>query len=109
LGGSGRGLIDEGSGYLPEKIEETTKNNRISGVSVEIQTEHLPNTDLEIYLETRLLGGKIILKWILNSICRCDWINRWGLMVTTCTDNGDSVDFLKGRCLDQLSDDRGLK
>jgi hypothetical protein len=54
LEGRGHGLIEVLFQHLLEGLRKTTKNKpvRIAGVAAEIQTEHLPNTGLEHYLQT---------------------------------------------------------
>jgi hypothetical protein len=53
--GSGRGLI--GVLHLPDGLKETKKISvKIARVPAEIRTDRLPDTDLEFYRYTNLVG-----------------------------------------------------
>jgi hypothetical protein len=63
-GGSGRGLNKVISGYSLIGTEENHKNPpvTIAGDEAEIQTEYLPNTNLECYLQCATVYPTLVLR-----------------------------------------------
>jgi hypothetical protein len=63
-GSSFGGLIEILYRYLPGGTEETCESLGVGSVSVEIRSKHLPNTNVEYYRYTNLLGD--VLLFIFN-------------------------------------------